>query len=398
MSSKKEKRTREPLSLEKEALRRALDITKRMRGLVKVLSRIEQLGFSKKRRIHIPFRLDLDPGKDLEGAGALVESLREAVRVERVKEQAIVLGRTYCFRCDTSLCGHACPKDPREVFAGYSPTGMPLWADFVSWCIDRRDPRLSALLEGSSHVMAYMVPGRELHKDQLPVFGAEDKRYRILGQVVAGLFRLNGPDGKALDAASSFQIVMVRNSDGKPELLLNSVSGADLLGKGDPALSEILGTARKALDLISIRMEGIERNGKLRDPEELVVPVLKGLIKDIEHHSKGFIRRTGHGRLRSMQGERPTEMAYPEARKATDVDILVDTLEGTIVVLGHNNRVHVFTRDGKHITSLRVRGDSIRKRIQSGRWRGADPAERGTFRGGLRALEAFRDRRERGDE
>ena len=155
--------------------------------------------------------------------------------------------------------------------------------------------------------------------------------------------------------------------------------------EGDPALREILGRTRKSLELLSLRIAGMERKGSPADPEEMALPLLRALARDMEHESLGRARRTGHGRRRARQGERPTETAYPEARKAQDEEILVDTLEGTVIVLGSRNRVHVFTRDARHVTSFHMAGDLVQRRIHRRRWRGADPAERGAFRGALRA-------------
>jgi len=42
--------------------------------------------------------------------------------------------------------------------------------------------------------------------------------------------------------------------------------------------------------------------------------------------------------------------------------------------------VHVFTPQGKHVTSVTMPGQAIDRRRQQGRWRLAEPEERGEFR------------------
>ncbi len=372
----------------REALRRrALDLVRRARGLARLLARVEGLGLPREEILHAPLGFSLSAGRDEQAARALLVGLREGLQSLAFREETLLPGKVFCFRCGSLHCAHASPRDPREVFTGYSPTGRPKWLDFVSWCIDRREARVESLLQDRNRVIALVQGGGDLHKDQLGVFGGEDPAYRILGQVTAGFFSRPGREGGGPPFALTVQALRLRDSRGEPRLVLNSLS-AGTGPEEDPALREILGRTRKSLELVSLRIAGMEKSGSRADPEEMILPLLRALARDMEHESLGRARRTNHGRRRARQGERPTEAAYPEARKAQDEEILVDTLEGTVVVLGARNRVHVFTRDARHVTSFHMAGDLVRKRIHRRRWRGADPAERGAFRGALRARRA----------
>jgi hypothetical protein len=69
-----------------------------------------------------------------------------------------------------------------------------------------------------------------------------------------------------------------------------------------------------------------------------------------------------------------------------DQAILWDTEKATIVVVGQKGRVHVFTPQARHVTSVVLQGSAIDRRRQQGRWREAEPEERGEFRVHLRQL------------
>ncbi|MBK9387404.1 MAG: hypothetical protein IPN34_21530 [Planctomycetes bacterium] len=130
-------------------------------------------------------------------------------------------------------------------------------------------------------------------------------------------------------------------------------------------------------------MNGSLRRGRTYDPSTLIERALRDFARDLDHHYRVAGRRTWHARERSDQGSRPTESAFPEARRAASERILEDSSEGTIVVLGKNGRVHVFARDGRHVTSVRMQGDEIRRRRTTKRWRDAAPSVLEHFRAAL---------------
>ncbi len=51
-----------------------------------------------------------------------------------------------------------------------------------------------------------------------------------------------------------------------------------------------------------------------------------------------------------------------------------------MVVIGKKGRVHVFSREGKHVTSVVMTPQATRDRQKAGKWRAAEPEERGSFR------------------
>ena len=68
-----------------------------------------------------------------------------------------------------------------------------------------------------------------------------------------------------------------------------------------------------------------------------------------------------------------------------------DIDQSTVVVVGPKGRVHVFAPDGRHVTSVVMQRAAIERRRQQGRWRLAEPEERGEFRIRIKQLVAAGD-------
>jgi hypothetical protein len=148
----------------------------------------------------------------------------------------------------------------------------------------------------------------------------------------------------------------------------------------DPAVGLILKRFQQRLDREALRFAGLEANGKATEEEAFVLPLLQDLAKQLSGSARRAGRRTGHAVQRAAEGQRPTTKAWDDALAVPDESILRDDTEATIVVLGPRGRVHVFALDARHVTSLVLAGGSIQKRRQEGRWRPAEPEERGEFR------------------
>ena len=68
-----------------------------------------------------------------------------------------------------------------------------------------------------------------------------------------------------------------------------------------------------------------------------------------------------------------------------------DIDQSTVAVIGPKGRVHVFAPDGRHVTSVVMQRAAIERRRQQGRWRLAEPEERGEFRIRIKQLVAAGD-------
>lgn len=292
---------------------------------------------------------------------------------ELAAEGLVVPNRAFCLRCESFLCPHARPRDAREVMAGYEPTGRPRWVEFLTRIVDRRDEHTTRVAEGVPGVLAIAEDGSTLTRDRIQAFGGESPDVEVLSQVIAGLFPLDPSTGE--EGAVTIQCLRVRTPSG-PRLVVQPIGDPRLLSParaaGDLDLQRILAAARAAVKGTNPRP-----NVSL---EETARSLTNDLARDLEHCFHVRSRRTRHARERAAIGVRPTSHAFPEARAARACDIRVDHSTGAFVLVGRNARVHFFSQDGRHVSSVRFPGTTIRARISTGRWRPALPGEVARFR------------------
>jgi hypothetical protein len=329
------------------------------------------------RYLDLQLRVPLDGGNDIRhAAGTAVEQILQRVREVREHEQALRPGAVYSYFTDSSHEEGCRPIEPRHVFDGYSSTGKPKFADFVTLAIERKDPEIERMLAGEEIVLTHVTMGRVLRTQQLAEFGGNSPVFKILGQVNAGLFRVLGDAGRC---AFSFQLLRGKTLEGRVRLRLHPVSAVDPMDLADPALMQILSRFQRKLDTEALRLEGQLKGGEV-DEEEFVLPLLQEFAKQLQSRTRNTGRRTQHGIERSEEGQRPTAKAYPDAGEANDSSILWDIDQSTVVVLGAKGRVHVFSPQAKHVTSVVMQRPAVERRRQQGRWRLAEPEERGEFR------------------
>lgn len=329
------------------------------------------------RFLDLQLRVPLDENQDIRAAaGTAVEQILQRVREVREHERALRPGAVFCYFTGSAEVEHSRPLEPRHVFEGYNSTGRPVFSDFVTMAIERKDPGIDQLLGGDDIVLTHVTMGRVLRTQQLAEFGGNSPVFKILGQVDAGLFRVLGADQKC---AFSFQLLRGSTLEGLPRLRLHAVGKVDLMDLADPGVLNILSRFQRRLDTESMRLSGKEQNGGV-DDEAFVLPLLQDLAQKLAGRVRSTGRRTQHAVARSEEGQRPTPRAYPDAGEVGDDRILWDTEKATIVVLGPKGRVHVFTNDARHVTSVVMPGNAIERRRHQGRWRLAEPDERGEFR------------------
>ena len=362
----------------------ALFAVKALSQMAQSLLRIEGVDpFSVPRYVELNVRVPLDERADARAAaGAVTEQILQRLREVREHERALQPGAVFCYFTESATVEHCRPQEPRHVFEGYNSTGRPVFGDFVTMAIERKDAGIDQLLAGQDMVLTHVSMGRVLRTQQLAEFGGESAVYKILGQVDAGLFRVLGAEQKC---AFSFQLLRGKTIEGKPRLRLHAVGKVDLMDLADPGVLNILSKFQRQLDAESLRLQGKEKNGDV-DDEAFVLPLLKDLAQKLASRARNVSRRTEHAVVRSEEGQRPTPRAYPDAAEAHDDAILWDAEKATIIVAGPKGRVHVFTPQGKHVTSVMMQGSAVERRRHQGRWRLAEPEERGEFRVALRGL------------
>jgi hypothetical protein len=213
----------------------------------------------------------------------------------------------------------------------------------------------------------------------------------VLGEVAAGFFTRRDRDREPQRCALTLQAIGLAAKGRRLRIVLNPVGllpggrpFAELLAEGRPeGLPSVLASARVKLEGLA-RRHGSRRGAEVAELEAPVLAVLRDLARDIERVFNDRRRRTRHARHRAREGDRPTAKAFSEARAAPDEEIRVDESEGTLVVLGRGLRVHVFTPEGRHVTSVNYPRETIRIRKEAQRWRASTSEERERFREALR--------------
>lgn len=380
---------------------RARRVLQELHGLVRAAA--EARGFSGGEMLPVDF-LVLPVGLRVDGPFDDADVRRLAAEVGRRVDEAVRSlsvfrpGRVYCFQCDRPDCGHDRPPGPDSTFVGYTPTGKPEWVGFANLLIERGDPRVERLYVEPPEVVSVVHAASELRRDLLPSFGRESRVYEVLGQVVAGLVpsdlvpRRQMPPGRV---ALTFQVVQVRAAGESRRLRLNLLGltpdeiteRAASAGARGPAewLRRSVVDARRRLDALGRRVHALERRGDRVDIEKEVGPLLARLSADIERVFRPETRRTLHAQERHRDGDRPTATALRDADEAAPERFLRDAERDTLVVLGPRGRTHIFTLDGRHVTSMQLGPGELDRKFGRARWRSLNRDEVLGFKGRLKA-------------
>ena len=345
------------------------------------------------RDVDLEIRLRIPAGAD--GAPGAVPSLaaqvREAVREAAAREGVFRPGRAYCYRCESSDCPHGVPPAPQKVFGGYSSTGQPRWTDFSQLLLEKKHTDADAVFDpGRRGLSSIFLPGGELRSGQLAVFGGTSKTYVIHGQVALGYLRTAAPSGEPVErAALTVQAVEVRGDGGRPRLVLNVLGrlpdGTETMESLEDWRHERLVSAISSARRNIVRLSPTPSRSRGSGVEEKAAGILKRMARSLQRTARQGTRRTGHAEARQRQ-RRPASKAVEDAVAAGDERLLRDDREGTVVVTGPRGRVHVFSPEGRHVTSLSMRREEIDSRVRRRRWQPLQPLHAREFRMRLAAL------------
>lgn len=329
----------------------------------------------------LELQLELD-GDAESFAAALVDDIDGQLddAIERVS--AIRPGRVFCHRCADVECEHSDAPSSRHVFAGYTRTGTPAWQEFSQLCLDRRHPQTDRLFDDRPPLVTIVQAGDELAGGMIDVF--RHRRIRLLGQVVAGFFTVDSPRqvGRPV-LALTIQATLATSRRGRARASLNLVGRApdgapleSLWDRGDvpPWRGAVQWGQSATATLPRARPERIDAR---------VEGILNGVARRLERDARGRSRRTRHAQSRHLSGERPTRKAIDDARLVAPESLVADEQNGTLVVLGERGRTHVFTPQGRHVTSVRYGSEAIQRKLQHGRW---TPVARETYETFLKSL------------
>jgi hypothetical protein len=277
-------------------------------------------------------------------------------------------GRAYCYACGGADCDHAIPALAGEVFTGYESTGRPCWQEFFSFLLELGDERTDRLFDEQPELLARVVGRTRLVATQLRTFGRNSFTYRVWGQVVAGYLQVKGTR-----AALSAQIV----EDQRHQLHLQVLAAPRLREALADAPQDQHSACGRVYDAIAETRRQTAALGDLwqhanrreQDDEtrEKAFAILRHLAHSIEQKGRQQWRRTQHAELRAGQN-RPVHKAFDDMVAASVQDVYTDRFKQSVIVAGRSGRVHAFSREGRHITSLMLAGDEFDRRVSRGRY------------------------------
>lgn len=331
-----------------------------------------------------------------EAAAALLNLASQMVSTAASKTDNWRSGSVCCMQCGGSDCIHSTPPSPTDAFGGYLATGKPNWVDFSHMCIDRHVEGFETLFVPRPGVVGISIPGTDIESELLDSF--RDVAYRVVWAVDVGLVPADFEPsrvGQERIALSLLAVLLVRN--GRPAVRLNAVGlDADALdhaagsqGFRGPAerVRRILAATTGRLDAIS---NGLSHGRRLANPQDVerlaaalgesVGPVMNRLRSDLVAVFQGLDDRTMHGEQRARSGSRPTSAAFADAASAPEGSLLMDMVERTVIVAGPRGRCHVFTMDGRLVTSITLNDGEFQTRMTRGRWRPLKASDTASFR------------------
>ena len=334
-------------------------------------------------RFALELRLELFSRENLEAPpDQLHERLREAVEKWVRRTASFPLGHVYSYWEQSFSSPDTVPPGPREVFAGYSSTGEPIWREYAAVLLERRDPRVEYLFGKPPSPVTITQRANELNERQLGVYGKHSPTFRLLGQVTVGYLPLVHRGDSNAGVAVSFQAVELAGSrlelnivgclpDGRPAF-------EALEAAADPRLTDALRATRR--NLVELGLRRFPRRRRQTERRRHALRILSTLSKQLDRVYRQKKRRTRHSEDRHRDRRRPTASALSDAQRAADDAIYRDVAERTWVVVGPKNRVHVFNDLGEHVTSVVYAGESVKQRTTRGKWLRPRPEELARFR------------------
>lgn len=277
-------------------------------------------------------------------------------------------GRVYCYACGSADCPHATPSAPGDVFTGYESTGRPRWQEFFSYLLELSDDRADRLFLERAELLARVVGRTRLVADQLTSFGRNAFTYRVWGQVVAGYLQVG-------DRRAALTVQVVEDKRHQLHLQVIASSGlrealADAPEDRRSAFARVydaVAEARNQITAISSVWQHGSRRGNSAEVYEKAFAVLRHLAHSIEQKGRQQQRRTSHAEIRGGQN-RPVHKAYDDVIAATGQNVYTDRLKHSVIVAGRSGRIHAFSAEGRHITSLVLAGDEFERRCARGRY------------------------------
>ena len=296
---------------------------------------------------------------------AIVDQARDRIRESMAQAAPMVRGKVFCHHCNGYNCQHATPNGPSEVFADFQSTGRPRFEPLLSYLIELGDDRLEYLTARSPSIVARVVGRRRLLGEQMAEYGRGSLKYAIWGQVVMGYIMLNNEKH-----ALTFQVVETGDRRIRPQII-GSQTLLDAMADGDaPRLVALLAVLRQSSRKIeNLGQDAQNQKGKKERAaiREKVFKILRQLALSLERKGRQRGRRTKHAEKRRSE-ERPVTTGFKDLFRAPVESFYKDEVKGSIVVVGPSGRAHVYSEDGRHVTSLKLKKTEIERRLKRKRY------------------------------
>jgi hypothetical protein len=331
----------------------------------------------------LPLRVPLEWRPELT-ATELLETVLRNVQEAQAQSATLRGGHVYCYACRSASCEHSHPPRPGEVFAGYTSLGLPAWDEFLSCLLAWNDLRADQLFSERPEILAHLTGRARLIQNQLSSFGKDSITFRIWGQVSAGYFRI-GEAKTALTAQvvetkdRSLRLLVVADACLLEALADTPENHRSPLFRAYDALQE----ARTRIAAICPRWQHAEHRATLHEEvNREVFAVLRHLARSLERQGRQEHRRTVHAETRSQQA-RPVSAGPDDVSQAQRADFFRDVVRQSIVVAGRGGRCHVYTENGRHITTLAINGKELEGRVRRRRYQPLTGEEYAAFRKSL---------------
>jgi len=336
----------------------------------------------------VPLQLTLAPGRQWAPTAQhqpLYKQLAQLVEELAAATDAYQAGRVYNYRAGSAEGTESVPPTPTAVFAGYSPTGVPLWKEFHQQLLDAHDPRVGLLFETPARMISHLTLGRDLKAHMLAARGKASHSYNILGQVTAGYFSAPSSAGPREHCALTAQIVEWRTPQRLFALALNIIGvtpeGLPLKDALDRDHFGVIVRACQPMQRVlrrcerAVRALPLDAPAKARSEILSCIPhALDQLCAALDHSNRQALRRTRHAQQR-REDERPVQCALDDLVQATPAAFFCDDAHDTILVRGPHARLHVFARDGRHVTTFTAQDNDVQRRVKRQLWRPATAGE-----------------------
>ena len=201
----------------------------------------------------------------------------------------------------------------------------------------------------------------------MEAFGRSRRDYSPWWQVNAGYFTLQGQRFTLTYQVLELPGPQLRAQLIADERLLDGMRESDGRRGQFQGLSSLLRRTDRKITLLS---EELQKNPSRENRKKLqheVRKTLMHLVHAIERKDRQSNRRTEHARERQSQN-RPVHVFVGDLKRAGAEHFFRDVRKNSLVVLGKERRVHVFSTEGRHITSLRLAKKEIDNRIRRERY------------------------------